>query len=126
MVWVTATRPKRQLSRTLKISLKTSQQVSGVGRLSALTALCRHWVSFSIMGSLSPCSLRVPIPWASLEPLECHIHATRYLSLATEPAPHPDFAGNPLISNDTESPYEFEVWEDPSGLDVRLARIRAL
>ncbi|KAH9910873.1 uncharacterized protein B0H18DRAFT_962735 [Fomitopsis serialis] len=123
-VWVVASRPERQLTKNTKIILKAAGHVSGVGRLSSLNGLYRHWASFAISGGPRLCSLRVPIPWAVLGALESHTHSSRYHALPEEPDPHPAFIGNPMIAMDGENPYEFDVWEDPAHLDARLARIR--
>ncbi|TFY53816.1 hypothetical protein EVJ58_g9231 [Rhodofomes roseus] len=123
MVWAVAARPEKQLSANQYIVLKTSTRTSGVGRLSTLNGLFRHWAQFVVAGGPTPCSLRVPIPWVCLSPIECHTHSTRYLTLPKTPAPHPAFLSNPLIAKDDENPYEFEVWEDSAVLDLRLARI---
>ena len=127
MVWIVESRPPRQLANGQKIVLRTSEEVSGVGRLSTLDGLYRHWASFVIAGGppSRPCSLRVPIPWSSLSALESHAHTKHYSSLPKLPSPHPAFLNNPLITSDKESPYEFEVLEDEATLDSRLARITA-
>ncbi|KAH9938697.1 uncharacterized protein B0H18DRAFT_949952 [Fomitopsis serialis] len=124
VIWTVASRPERQLKKNIKIILKSSGHESGVGRLSSLNGLYRHWASFAVSGGPRLCSIRVPIPWAVLDALASHTHFSRYYALPREPGPHPAFIGNPVIFNDEENPYEFEVWEDPAYLDARLARIR--
>lgn len=127
MVWIVDSQPAKQLANGQKIVLRTSEEMSGVGRLSNLDGMYRHWASFVITGGppSRPCSLRVPIPWSSLSALESHAHTKHYASLPKLPSPHPAFLSNPLIASDEESPYEFEVWEDEAMLDSRLARITA-
>ena len=105
-VWAVAVRPETFLRRGQNIALKTSRQTSGIGRLSSLKEMFRHWVSFGITGSGGKCCLHVPIPWVSLSDIECLVHTRHYSTLPALPPPHPDF-DNPLITGSDESPYEF-------------------
>ncbi|KAH9829017.1 uncharacterized protein C8Q71DRAFT_863575 [Rhodofomes roseus] len=110
--WIADERPTVQLQKGSRITIFTDAQTSGTGRLSVITDLRRHWVTFSIVGAPQPCNLRVPIPWAILDSLESFTHQEHYFNLPNDPSPHRSFANIPAFRNLNENPYEFEVDED--------------
>ena len=106
--WTVAVRPAAQLSRGQAIRLRIGSRTNGVGRISELIGMSRHWVSFKVSGSHDKCRLEVPVTWAALDRVECHAHTRHYPSLAAYPPPHPLFADNLILHWSLDSPYEFE------------------
>ena len=110
--WIVRLQPDSQIGKRQAIRLCIGACTSGVGRISDLAGMSRHWVSFKVSGSRGTCCLQVPIPWALLPPVECLTHTRLYTSLARLPAPHPLFAPNPIFATSDNSPYEFENWTE--------------
>ncbi|KAH9839018.1 uncharacterized protein C8Q71DRAFT_722058 [Rhodofomes roseus] len=122
--WIADERPTAQLHKGSRITLRTDAQSSGIGRLSAISDLRRHWVTFSIIGAQQQCNLRVPIPWVILDGLESFTHQEHYLSLPNDPPPHRSFIDIPAFRNNEDNPYEFDVNdEDIPAFSKRLANI---
>ncbi|TFY56882.1 hypothetical protein EVJ58_g7372 [Rhodofomes roseus] len=97
--WVANERPMAQIQKGSRITICTDAQSSGIGCLSAITDLRRHWVTFAIVGAQHPCNLRVPIPWAVLDGLESFTHQKHYFDLAKEPPPHRSISKSVRLSN---------------------------
>ncbi|KAH9915982.1 uncharacterized protein B0H18DRAFT_1124525 [Fomitopsis serialis] len=124
LTWVVDNRPRHQLACSTLVKLRTSTQLSGVGRLAQIVTLRKHWATFSITGSQVTCSLRVPIPWTRLSALESHAHTKHYPNLPSTPRPHLAFRSLPPFLNDLESPYEFDTWDDEQpGAEASLTQI---
>ena len=111
MIWVVGSRPTETIRKGQVIELHTQSRSSGFGRLSLISHMSRHWVTFRITGSRGLCYLRAPIPWVQMSAIECHAHSQHYLSLSLHPLPPTEFC-TPLILNSTTSPYEFND-DDP-------------
>ena len=94
------------------VKLRTSTQLSGIGKVSTTIDLRRHWVTWQISGGPGFCSLRVPMLWVHLDGIERVAHTQMYQSLPKLPIPHPAFASNPIIMTSNESPYEFDITHD--------------
>jgi len=124
LTWVVKSRPAKQLGKRQHIVLQSDSKRSGVGRLTSVVEMRRHWVLFTVSGGPYPCNVRVPVPWAALDDLESFTHAKLYFTLPTLPRPHAEFERIPLFTNDEENPYEFELGEGRA-LDAerRYARI---
>ncbi|KAH9839783.1 uncharacterized protein C8Q71DRAFT_855094 [Rhodofomes roseus] len=112
LTWTVDDRPAEQLQKGKRITMRTDTQTSGIGRLSAISDLRRHWVTFTVAGATQPFNLRVPIPWASLEDLESYTHQHHYFDLPNLPPPHRFYADRPAFLDDKENPYEFDINED--------------
>ncbi|KAH9918112.1 uncharacterized protein B0H18DRAFT_958033 [Fomitopsis serialis] len=124
LTWIVKDRPLKQLAKQQLIRLCTDSQRSGVGRLSQIVTLRRHWITFAISGARSYCTLRVPVPWVALDNIEGRSHASTYATLPNLPRPHPSFRHLPSFRNDGENPYEFDIEEEElEELDRRLRRI---
>ncbi|KAH9838267.1 uncharacterized protein C8Q71DRAFT_856231 [Rhodofomes roseus] len=124
LTWTLDKRPAEQLRKGMSVRFCTDVQMSGLGRLSAIADLRRHWVTFLVSGADQPCNLRVPIPWASLGDLEGYTHQHHYFNLAKLPPPHPSFAQRPAFQNEDENPYEFDIEdEEIPSLSNRIANI---
>ncbi|KAH9914295.1 uncharacterized protein B0H18DRAFT_959930 [Fomitopsis serialis] len=124
LTWIVKDRPHRQLAKQQLVRLQTESQRSGVGRLSRVVTLRRHWITFEITGARPKCTLRVPVPWVALDNLEGMTHASNYATLPSLPRPHPDFRHLPPFRNDKVNPYEFEIPEiELKQLNRRLRRI---
>lgn len=104
------------------VQLRTDAQVSGTGRISTITDLSRHWVTFHIAGGQSRVGIRVPVAWARLDPLARYTHTSQYKLLDDAP-PHPSLHDTPRIWHPTVSPY---ISADDGGdkeLEERIAKI---
>ena len=110
-VWIATCRPTLPLCRGQAIVLLAQSKASGLGRLSSISGMTRHWAFFGITGCNGLCRLRVPIPWILLSAIEGHAHTRHYPSLSRDPPPHPEF-NYPLITHGNESPYEFVAGPD--------------
>ncbi|TFY67455.1 hypothetical protein EVJ58_g1601 [Rhodofomes roseus] len=123
LTWIVQSRPEIQLGKRQHVVLKTNAQRSGVGRLTSVADLRRHWVIFTVSGAPHSCNLRVPIPWAALDDLEGFTHSKFYFTLPALPRPHAEFS-SPIFTSDEENPYEFELGERAESRSERLiARI---
>ena len=109
LVWLVDERPAQQLRKGVAVRLSISANTNGVGRLSAISGMSKHWVSFKVSGSHDTCRLRVPVPWVALTAIEGHAHTCHYRALAALPAPHRTFSIDPIIALSDDSPYEFET-----------------
>ncbi|TFY68654.1 hypothetical protein EVJ58_g876 [Rhodofomes roseus] len=117
--WVVDGRPERHLARGHVLTLRHEHHVLGSGRISKVTGLTRHWVTFRLAGTREGAQIRVPIPWAGLSGLYCYTHTTTYHTLSQTPEPHAVFRGTPPFADPEENPYEFEL--SPG----KLLRLRA-
>ncbi|TFY59757.1 hypothetical protein EVJ58_g5575 [Rhodofomes roseus] len=108
LTWVVDKRPAVQIGRGHLVSLSAGHNRTGVGRLTGITDVYRHWITWSITGGPGICYIRVPIPWARLSRLEGLAHTERYHALSALPPPHPIFWNNPIVLHSKDSPYEFE------------------
>ncbi|KAH9838322.1 uncharacterized protein C8Q71DRAFT_856286 [Rhodofomes roseus] len=124
LTWTVDERPTEQLRKGISVKLFTDVQTSGIGRLSVVSDLRRHWVTFIVVGAAQPCNLRVPIPWATLEDLESYTHQRHYFSLAILPPPHHSFTNRSAFLNADDNPYEFDIEEtDLPSFSTRLETI---
>ena len=108
--WVVDERPARRVGHGQLVELYTHHARSGIGMLSAITDLTRHWVTWTIVGSQTKCSLRVPVPWAVMSGIEGVAHVKHYKSLPALPPPHRAVA--PGIDDGESNPYSLALTED--------------
>lgn len=87
--WTIETEPPSRIRRGSKIIMTTASQQSGIGEVSTVTDLRRHWVTFRISGSTHPSNIRAPIAWVMLDQLEGYTHANRYFDLPALPHTSP-------------------------------------
>ncbi|KAH9838218.1 uncharacterized protein C8Q71DRAFT_854343 [Rhodofomes roseus] len=111
-IWTVMERPAVHIGSGHLITLKADGSQSGVGRLTVMTDLRRHWITWKIEGGPTTCNLRVPIPWARLSSSESDRHTQEYRLLKSLPPPHYSFIIDPDILYPNESPYEFEGGDD--------------
>ncbi|TFY52422.1 hypothetical protein EVJ58_g10030 [Rhodofomes roseus] len=124
LTWTVNERPAAQLQKGRLITMSTGGEVTGIGRLSAVMDLRRHWVTFAVTGANLPCDIRVPIPWAILEGLESFTHQHHYFSLNNTPPPHASFRDIPAFHDIHYNPYEFDLEEkDIASYTRRIATI---
>ncbi|TFY68499.1 hypothetical protein EVJ58_g965 [Rhodofomes roseus] len=109
LTWIVDEQPRIRLGKDQHITLIIGDTRSGVGRITHVTDMRRHWVTWTVDGGPKKCSLRVPVPWALLSDLEGLAHTRHYPSLPPLPAPHPIYRNNPLITRSTTTPYEFDI-----------------
>ncbi|KAH9838425.1 uncharacterized protein C8Q71DRAFT_722610 [Rhodofomes roseus] len=124
LTWTMNERPAEQLQKGRLITMSAGGEVTGIGRLSAVMDLRRHWVTFAVSGANLPCDIRVPIPWAILEGLESFTHQYHYFGLNNNPPPHTSFRDIPAFHDTNYNPYEFDIEdEDIASYTRRIADI---
>ena len=122
LTWVVEERPEGQVGTGQLIKLRRGEEETGIGQANTIVDLRRHWVTWEIKGGQTSCRLRVPIPWARLNGIEGVAHTSHYKTLPNTPPPHPAFAENPMITNEEDSPYEFDVTEKQTETLTRRLR----
>ncbi|KZT65941.1 hypothetical protein DAEQUDRAFT_490610 [Daedalea quercina L-15889] len=129
LTWTVNEAPEEPLQKGRYVILRTETEATGIGRISVVTDLRRHWVTFAIAGATLPCNIRVPIPWAVLDNLESYTHRTYYFNLPPDPRPHEALRHDPKFDKeDHVNPYYTEDTEDEAGaeceeMEERVARI---
>ncbi|KAI0726796.1 hypothetical protein C8Q72DRAFT_493684 [Fomitopsis betulina] len=123
--WTVDEEPSSRLRRGALITMATPTQQSGTGKLSTVTDLRRHWVTFTISGATQPSHIRVPVAWASLDQLEGYTHARRYFDLPALPEPHESFRHLPGYNDETVNPYVADgKWGvNEAELEARVTKI---
>lgn len=125
--WTVDEKPDRPVRRGGYVTLRTpTEQTAGVGRISAVTDLRRHWVTFAITGATLPCNIRLPISWAVLDDLERYTHRKYYFDLPPDPRPHESLRDDPRFEAEDIYPYaDGQPREDgdASEMEQRVARI---
>ncbi|KAH9840201.1 uncharacterized protein C8Q71DRAFT_721919 [Rhodofomes roseus] len=115
--WVVDRQPGRPLARSHVLTLWAGDHMIGSGRISTITCLARHWVTFRLAGTRSGMRVRVPIPWAGLSGHASYTHTTQFLTLSPSPEPHEAFRNSPDFADPDANPYEFEL---TAGKEIRL------
>ena len=118
LTWIVETAPKHWLARSLIVRLTTNAAERGSGRLSMITRMTRHWISFKVHGTTPRTSLRVPIQWTKLSQVDQYEHMTQYASLSPYPLPLLGVEAPNEYNDEVTSPYEYDVKAD----DRYLAR----
>ncbi|TFY51425.1 hypothetical protein EVJ58_g10575 [Rhodofomes roseus] len=118
--WTVDCSPERPLASGHIVTLQSGDQEIGTWRISRVSALTRHWVTFRTAGGPH---LRAPIPWTHLSYFEGYTHTMLYTVLSNYPPPHHSYAHKPTFQQLEVNPYEFEIpkRELPS-LRIRLER----
>ena len=128
--WTVDEKPDRPVRRGGYVTLRTpTERTAGVGRISAVTDLRRHWVTFAITGATLPCNIRIPISWAALDGLERYTHRKYYFNLPPEPRPHESLRNDSRLEAGNMYPYDDgRPGEDAdvSEMEERVARITNL
>ena len=119
--WVAKEAPKHWLARSLIVRLTSQSVERGSGRLSMVTRLTRHWVSFKVHGVSPLTSLRIPIPWVKLGLVDQYKHLMRYATLSSNPPPPPGIGPTRNGQHDVTSPYEYDVEESDRYLKRQLS-----
>ena len=105
MQWVTALRPARPVGENDIVCLATNRdRRTGIGRISHISHMDKHWITFGIAGAVPKMSVRIPVPWAALTSKVVDIHTQVFTSLENIP-PHPYFRTNPRFLNPNANPY---------------------
>ncbi|KAH9832065.1 uncharacterized protein C8Q71DRAFT_861353 [Rhodofomes roseus] len=121
--WVVDRQPERPLARGHVLTLRSLDHVIGSGRISTITCLARHWVTFRLAGAREGTQIRVPVPWAGLSGYKIHIHATQFHMLSPTPEPHEIFKDTPPFADPDVNPYEFDL---TAGKEIcLLAKLRS-
>lgn len=120
VTWIVDEQPTRPVSRGLIIQFNANSITLGSGRLSMITRITRHWVSFKVLGISPLTCLRVPIPWAQLSQIEQYAHVTRYVSFPPDPPPsRSDIRARESRTPDV-TPYDFNVDPEDRYLERQL------
>ena len=121
VAWVMNTAPRHWMARSLIVRLTSKASDRGSGRLTMITRMTRHWVSFKVHGITPLTSLRVPIVWTKLSPVDQYEHMTRYASLSPLPRPLPNTVTMEEDGDGVTSPYDYEVTATDRYLERQLA-----
>ena len=123
MTWTVDEEPVSKLKTGSLVILCTSTNESGIGRLSTITDLRQHWVTFALAGAKSPTCIRIPTAWATLDDLAAYTFATYFHSLQPYPEPPKSVRHGPVGPSKPGS--EPPTTELPEDRDVqrRITRI---
>ena len=106
--WITAMKPSKPVGEGDIVRLEANlDRRTGVGRISHVTSLDKHWVTFRIAGAVPKSNIRVPLPWARLHARVAATHARNYLTLENIP-PHSAFRDDAQFRNPHINPYRTE------------------
>ena len=119
--WVAKEAPMHWLARSLIVRLTSNSNERGSGRLSMVTRLTRHWVSFKVHGISPLTSLRIPIPWVRLGLVDQYEHLTRYATLPRDPPPPPGIGLPKNGQHEATSPYDYNIDENDRYLKHQLS-----
>ena len=103
--WITAMKPARPVGEDDLICLAINRdRRTGVGRITHIANMDKHWITYHIAGATPRAYVRVPVPWAKLTVRTADTHAKSFHSLENVP-PHYDFRANPLFRDPSVNPY---------------------
>ncbi|EPT04334.1 hypothetical protein FOMPIDRAFT_1014189 [Fomitopsis schrenkii] len=98
--WYAAVEPRKRarVGGWVILSARPKCQRTGVGMLSEIADMTRHWITFKIAGGPREYRLRIPTAWTRLEQEDAMTYLTHYFELQRTPHPpdtvqrqHPDF-----------------------------------
>ena len=79
--WIVASKPTRAVGEDDLVCLTANfDRRTGTGRLSHITNMDKHWITFGVAGAIPKTGIRVPVPWAKLPIKIAGIHAKLLLS----------------------------------------------
>ena len=87
LTWIVDERPGKQIGTGEQIRLRVGERRTGVGRMTTIIGMRKHWITWTISGGVNQCAIRVPTPWAALTGTEGAAHTRVYRSLPDIP-PH--------------------------------------
>ncbi|EPT02711.1 hypothetical protein FOMPIDRAFT_1047449 [Fomitopsis schrenkii] len=119
--WAVDKRPTNDIGIDDLVRLRIGALETGIGRISTIAELSRHWVTFLIMGNHGQFGLRTPSAWARLNDFARYTHENHYFLLDRAP-PHSAFDGDPLFQDDTKNPYNRAPKRD-TAMAARMALI---
>lgn len=125
--WTVDEKPDKPVRRGAYVTFRTpTERTAGLGRISAVTDLRRHWVTFAITGATLPCNIRLPISWAKLDDLERYTHRKYYFDLPPDPRPHESLRDDPRL--EAADIYPYDVGNpgeegDANEMEERVAKI---
>ena len=119
-IWVAKAAPRLRHTRSLIVRLTSNATERGTGRLSMVTRLTRHWVSFKVHGVTPLTSLRVPMPWTKLSHVDQYEHMTQYATLSPYPLPFPGTIPPDAHHDEFTNPYDYDVTADDQYLARKL------
>ena len=124
MHWIVASEPRRHVGENDLISLTANlDRKTGIGRISHVSGLDKHWVTFSIAGSTPKSGIQVPIPWARLPTRVAEAHARTYVSLESIPPLH-IFREDSWYRNPLVNPYWTALHGAPVGSGIKAGKNR--
>ena len=103
--WIIAEEPSRSIGEGDLVCLTANgDRRTGVGKISQLSGLDKHWATFSIAGAIPKSGIRIPIVWARLTPRAAEAHDKLYLTLENIP-PHHALREDSRYRNPHVNPY---------------------
>ena len=124
--WTTEEEPVAGLRIGMLVILHTSINESGIGRISAVSDLRQHWVTFTLAGAKNPTHLRTPVIWTILEDLAAFAHSTYFQSLPALPGP-PQRTGRGATGHTTAVAHTTAdariTWDGEEDTRTRITRI---
>ena len=116
--WIVAAEPRRHVGEGDLINLTANlDRRTGTGKISHVTGIEKHWVTFSLAGAIPKAGIQIPIPWARLPRSAAEAHARAYLTLENIP-PLPVFRANSWYRNPRVNPYWTALYATAPGQTV--------
>ena len=124
LTWTVDEEPASRIQVGTLVILYTEAEESGIGRVSSVTDLRQHWVTFTLAGAEDPTHLRVPVVWAKLEDLAAYTFTNYFHALPPYPEAPAAARSRAYASADRVQPVTPRAMpEQPEGAEVRILRI---
>ena len=123
-IWTVDEEPASPLQSGTLIILYNDNGDSGIGRISAVTDLRQHWVTFTLAGASPPAYVRTPVVWAKLADLAAHTHSVYFNELPPYPGP-PEKVRRRLCKegHHNEPPMERTIPGEDGSIEARITKI---
>ena len=122
--WTVDEEPTSPLHIGKLVILYNDHGESGIGRISSVTDLRQHWVTFTLGGAEHPAHLRIPVVWSRLDDLAAYTFSTYFHSLP--PYPEPPVAARRKVhesANREQSPTRWEALHRLGDVGDRITKI---
>ena len=121
LTWTVDEEPASRIQVGTLVILYTETEESGIGRVSSVTDLRQHWVTFTLAGAENPTHLRVPAVWSKLEDLAAYTFTNYFHALPPYPEAPAAARSRAYTSADRVPPVTPRALpEQPEGAEVRI------